>query len=204
MGGRFDMINVGWVDGCVDSFWFRFVLLCAENLNPERITWIDVIFFEFWGWLVSIIGGWPVGYPEVLDLQPFASSIHLASSPRMQANRSMLVLIHSERVWECNTYQDSIRPTRIPNWTFMLQDYIQKINRWDLHAYSIIHNLVSWEHFWVPDGLQLKKARMFAALILGFDLVFPDASQRRIMNQTARLKFLFWSFFQYIPIISLL
>ena len=137
-------------------------------MNRERITGIDVIFFEFWGWLVSIIGGWPVGYPEVLDLQPFASSIHLASSPRMQANRSMLVLIHRERVWECNTYgwsiyqalmtyQDSIRPTRIPNWTFMLQDYIPKINRWDLHSYSIIHNLVSWEYFWVPDGLQLKK-----------------------------------------------
>jgi len=126
MGGRFDMINVGWFDWCVDLFWFGFVLLCAENMKGSQ-EWCHIC--EFWGWLVSIIGGWPVGYPEVLDLQPFASSIHLASSPRMQANRSILVLIHSERVWECNTHQDSIRPTRIPNWTFMLQDYILKISK---------------------------------------------------------------------------
>ena len=37
MGGRFDMINVRLIDG-FDLFWFRFVLLCAENMNRERIT----------------------------------------------------------------------------------------------------------------------------------------------------------------------
>lgn len=165
------MINVGLIDELIhfgsDSFYGVRKIWIVKGSQE----WCHIC--EFWGWLVSIIGGWPVGYPEVLDLQPFASSIHLASSPRMQANRSMLVLIHSERVWECNTDQDSIRPTRIPNWTFMLQDYILKINRWDLHAYSRIHNLVSWEHFWVPDGLQLKKRECSPRWFLDLTWFFP-------------------------------